>query len=300
MFAVLGDIPFDLVGYFDGFDATFGADYAEHALIDGKPRLQRIADRLDEIRIALSFHYRFCDPEAELAKLHTAQRAGRAMALVFGNGDYKGWFVLTEVQATHKQSDPSGSVLALDASITLKEYAGDKLTSPLPPAVQPKVPPAAAQAMSQTAADVKSAINTVRGAVRQVVSYASQARAALRIASDAVSVVREFRHDPIAALGRAPGVLLDIKRAAEPLEKLSPAVAAVTAHIPDAATILRASHDAAVAVQAAYQPLANATLDTIGDAVDTAARELSNAVDAIASAAPSVSKLAAAVATRRI
>lgn len=56
MFALLGEIQFDLITYFDGFDSQFDADYAEHALIEGKPRLQWIGDKLDEISIQLSFH----------------------------------------------------------------------------------------------------------------------------------------------------------------------------------------------------------------------------------------------------
>ncbi|BBU85100.1 hypothetical protein EIMP300_65000 [Escherichia coli] len=40
MFAVLGDIEFELITYWDGFEATFGVDYAEHARIGGKPGLQ--------------------------------------------------------------------------------------------------------------------------------------------------------------------------------------------------------------------------------------------------------------------
>ena len=56
MFAVLGDIEFELITYWDGFEATFGVDYAEHARIEGKPGLQFIGDRLDEIQISLVFH----------------------------------------------------------------------------------------------------------------------------------------------------------------------------------------------------------------------------------------------------
>lgn len=48
MFALLGDVQFDLITYFDGFESQFGADFAEHALIEGKPRLQFIGDKLDE------------------------------------------------------------------------------------------------------------------------------------------------------------------------------------------------------------------------------------------------------------
>ncbi len=53
MFAVLGDIEFELITYWDGFEATFGVDYAEHARIEGKPGLQFVGDKLDEIQISL-------------------------------------------------------------------------------------------------------------------------------------------------------------------------------------------------------------------------------------------------------
>lgn len=37
MYAVLGEIEFDVVAYWDGFDNTMGVDYASHARIEGKP-----------------------------------------------------------------------------------------------------------------------------------------------------------------------------------------------------------------------------------------------------------------------
>lgn len=37
MFAVLGDIEFELITYWDGFEATSGVDYAEHARIGVSP-----------------------------------------------------------------------------------------------------------------------------------------------------------------------------------------------------------------------------------------------------------------------
>lgn len=148
-----GDVQFDLITYFDGFDSQFSVDYAEHPLIEGKPRLQFVADKLDEIRIQLSFHFHYCDPEAELAKLKKALATHEAMAMVLGNGDYKGWFVLTDVQAISKQTDPGGTLIALEATITLREFVGDKKNPTKPPAVQPKQPPADTKSLpaSQTA-----------------------------------------------------------------------------------------------------------------------------------------------------
>lgn len=135
MFAVLGDIEFELLVYWDGFDATFGMDYAEHARIEGKPGLQFIGEKLDEVSISLVFHDHYCQPDVELARLRDAMVAHQALALVFGNGDYRGWFVITDIRATSQQTDGYGNVQALSAELSLREYIGDPKNPLTPPAV---------------------------------------------------------------------------------------------------------------------------------------------------------------------
>jgi phage protein U len=304
MFALLGDVQFDLITYFDGFESQFGADYAEHALIEGKPRLQFIGDKLDEIRIQLAFHLHYCDPEAELAKLKDALAAHQAMALVLGNGDYKGWFVLTDVQATSKHTDKAGTLIALDASITLREFVGDKKNPLQPPAVQPKLPPAAAKALpvSQTAgiATLASGAAAVRNNIRQAVTYANQAQSALRVAVDAARVAQKLRDNPLAALGRVPSLLTGMKQVAGPLENLSPTLASLSSQLPEASSILRASDNALGAVRNAQGSLSAVNAGTVTGRIDYVAGQLSAATGALESAAPSISKLAGKVVTRTI
>ncbi len=294
MFALLGDVQFDLITYFDGFESQFGADYAEHPLIEGKPRLQFVGDKLDEIRIQLAFHLHYCDPEAELAKLKKALAAHDAMALVLGNGDYKGWFVLTDVQATSKHTDKAGTLIALEASITLREFVGDKKNPLQPPAVQPKLPPAAAKALpaSQTAG--------VRDNIRQAVTYANQAQSALRVAVDAARVAQKLRDNPLAALGRVPSLLTGMQQVAGPLENLSPTLASLTSQLPEASSILRASDNALGAVRNAQGALSAVNAGTVTGRIDYLAGQLSTATGALESAAPSISKLAGKVVTRTI
>lgn len=126
MYAVLGDVQFELITYFDGMEAQFGVDYAEHALIGGKPRLQWVGDMLDEFNLDLTFHISFCDPEAELVKLRDAMLSRKARQFVLGSGAYKGWFVITSVKATSRQTDKAGGLIALDATVTLREYVEPK------------------------------------------------------------------------------------------------------------------------------------------------------------------------------
>lgn len=304
MFALLGDIQFDLITYFDGFESQFGVDYAEHALIDGKPRLQRVGDKLDEIRIQLSFHLQFCDPEQELLKLRTALSAHQAMALVLGNGDYKGWFVLTDVQATSKQTDKAGALIALDASITLREFVGDKKNPLQPPAVQPKLPPVAATSLpvgQLSQAAIPSAGAALRDSIRQVVSCANQARAGLRTAMDAVAVAQQLRDNPLAAMNQVPGVVRNIERASLPLASMAPALSAVTGVMPAAATALQASSTALTAVQDAQSLLASGvTTANVASRLDSVAGKCLSATTALQSASPSISGLASKAVTRMV
>ena len=125
MFAILGEVEFDLITYFDGLETRFGAEYAEHALITRKPRLQFVGDKLDEVKIDLVFHASYCDPEAELVRLRNALASHEALSLVLGNGDYKGRFVITDLTATGRHTDTAGTLLAVEASVDLREFTGD-------------------------------------------------------------------------------------------------------------------------------------------------------------------------------
>lgn len=120
--ALLGTIAFSLVTYFEGMEAKFAADYAEHALIEGKPLLQWTGDKLDEISWDIVFHAGYCDPETEMLKLRQAVRDHKALPLVFANGDYLGYFVPTEASVTSRMLTAGGTALWIESKITLREF----------------------------------------------------------------------------------------------------------------------------------------------------------------------------------
>lgn len=140
MYAVLGEIEFEVVAYWDAFETTLGVDYASHARIEGKPGVQFIGDKLEKITLQFNFHSQFCQPSTEFNRLRTAMTAHQAMALVFGNGDYRGWFVITDLSASHQHTDPCGNVIAQSGSLTLQEYTGDPKDPLLPPAITTQEP----------------------------------------------------------------------------------------------------------------------------------------------------------------
>ncbi|NLR73587.1 phage tail protein [Leeia aquatica] len=302
MFALLGDVQFDLITYFDSFESQYSVDYAEHALIEGKPRLQRIADQLDEIRIQLSFHIHFCDPEQELTKLRRALSAHQAMALVLGNGDYKGWFVLTELTATSKQTDQSGTLLALEANLTLREYVGDKKNPLPPPAVQPRQPPTVATSrpvnLAAPGIAIGNAVGQVRTVVRQVVSLARQAQSTIRVLSDAADLVRQLKTNPAAAIKRLPRLLDLSKQAVATLEKLAPAVTSLSLHMPESTPVLQAIQGAIHALRNTQAALASSSISNLAVQIDYISGQARAAGRELAAAGSTIDRLAGNIITR--
>lgn len=292
MFAVLGDIEFELITYWDGFEATFGVDYAEHARIGGKPGLQFVGDRLDEIQITLVFHQHYCVPDVELARLRTAMKAHQALALVFGNGDYRGWFVITDVTATSEQTDSTGNVLAVSATVSLREYTGDPKNPLQPPAIRTKLPGVGA---------VSGAIPSPSGVaqfIRNGVNYAKQAQSVLQTTISAVRVTQKMKDNPVVALTRVPGLMSGLGNISGALGKSVPAFNALSESMPDAISLARTASEAATYVQQAQSALSGVDKRNIAGALDTVSGQLNAAGTAFNRMSPELSAMAARILTR--
>ncbi|MDD2870131.1 phage tail protein [Neomegalonema sp.] len=124
MFAMLGPISFRLPAYFEGLSTQRSWNYAQHDVIEGKPKLQYVGEELGEISIDLALHAAYCDPEAEMAKLRVAASMRQAMPLVYGSGHYAGLFVIRRIQSTARHMDGSGVLVALTARLALMEHDG--------------------------------------------------------------------------------------------------------------------------------------------------------------------------------
>lgn len=211
MYAVLGDIEFDLISYFDGLEQRAGSDYAEHGRIGGKPVLQFVGDRLDEIRIDLVLHAAYCLPDAELQRLHAARQQHQALALVLGNGDHKGLFVITDLSSSGRQSDSQGNLLAVEAQLSLREFGGQLAPAPRP-GLLGTVSGLPQAKLSQTLASAgfKPNLQGLAQAVSQVKTVVGQVRT---VVNDVRELKDLARRDPLSALGRVPDVLSDVQTA---------------------------------------------------------------------------------------
>ncbi|WP_054181143.1 MULTISPECIES: phage tail protein [Enterobacteriaceae] len=294
MFAVLGDIEFELITYWDGFEATFGVDYAEHARIEGKPGLQFIGDKLDEIQISLVFHQHYCVPDVELARLRTAMKAHQALALVFGNGDYRGWFVITDVTATSEQTDSTGNVLAVNATASLREYIGDPKNPLKPPAIRAQVPGTGA---------ISSAVPSPSGVaqyVRDGVNYAKQAQSVLQTTMSAVRIAQKMKDNPTVALTRLPGLMSGLGNISGSLGSSIPAFNALAESMPEAVSLARATGEAASYVQQAQSALNGVDGSNIAAALDAVSGQLNSASTTFTRMSPGLSTMAARILARSV
>ena len=117
----LGTITFEGLKGFYSFDSTIEANYVEHALIENKPRLQRVGTGLETINATILLHSRFCSPEAELGKLYTMLESSEVQALTNKAGDFLGKFVLKSVQRTVTKTNGKGQLIECEVAIVLLE-----------------------------------------------------------------------------------------------------------------------------------------------------------------------------------
>ncbi len=123
MFATLGEIPFEVVGSPEGFESSRAYDFAEHRVVESKPRLQWVGNDLEHLKFELRLHSSFTDPAAKLALLRSTAAAHLALPLVFGNGGFRGFFVIESIAMRSQQLSAHGAPIAISAALALKEWA---------------------------------------------------------------------------------------------------------------------------------------------------------------------------------
>jgi hypothetical protein len=92
--------------------------------------LQWISEELETISLDLRFHASFTDPAAQLDTLLVAARAHSAQALVLGNGQHQGYFVITTLRVASTVTTASGDIISMTVHMELKEWAFDSELDP--------------------------------------------------------------------------------------------------------------------------------------------------------------------------
>jgi len=127
MYAQLGNIIFTPVKGFTEVSFTSETNLVEHALIDGKPKLQRVGENLETLDISILFDIAFCNPQSEIDALKSSRQAGEVMPLIMGNGRFVGNYVIRTIDQTNANEAPDGTLLQAEVSLALSEYANEEL-----------------------------------------------------------------------------------------------------------------------------------------------------------------------------
>jgi phage protein U len=167
MFAVLGSIPFRVVGSPQGLSDSRSYDYAEHRVVQARPQLQWLADDLLRIQLEMLLHRSFTDPALSLLALTQAASTHLALPLVFGNGDFRGYFVIAEINTLSHLLSGFGDILAITVRLSLREAPVDfdHTAPPIPSFLPLGIAGIAASSSSSSVASASNGVSALAALV---------------------------------------------------------------------------------------------------------------------------------------
>ncbi|MFZ0676619.1 phage tail protein [Candidatus Binatus sp.] len=127
MFAALGEIQFEVVGSPEAYESARAYDFAEQKVIESKPQLQWVGDDLERLKFELIWHASFTNPAAQLALLRATAAQHLAQPLVFGDGGFRGFFVIESINVKSQQLSAGGAPISIRVALALKEWDADSI-----------------------------------------------------------------------------------------------------------------------------------------------------------------------------
>ena len=202
MYFMLGNIAFEPVNLTD-FNETHSADFAEHAVLKGKPKLQAMGEKLTDLSFAIRLHHKIGGVESRYQSLLSAKAKQDALALMWGS-KYKGNFVITDISSTTLFTDGKGNALAREMNISLREFVGNGQNSLLGAALN-----VGGKSLlgSILPASVIQGLSKIKETVQKGITMYNNAMNVVNEVRNTVAVVRQLASDPLGALSALPGAI---------------------------------------------------------------------------------------------
>ncbi|OOF53990.1 hypothetical protein BKK56_10485 [Rodentibacter genomosp. 2] len=209
MYFMLGNIAFEPVNLTD-FSESHSAEFAEHSVLKGKPRLQAMGEKLTELSFAIRLHHKMGGVESRYQALLSAKAKQEALALIWGAGKYKGNYVITDISSTTLFTDAKGNALAREMNIRLLEFVGNGQNSLLGAALNIGGKSLLGSMLPQ---GLSSTLSTVKSVVSRGVEIYHQGKRAIDEVRNTVAVVRQLANTPASALVYLPSTLANLENA---------------------------------------------------------------------------------------
>ena len=118
---LLGNIQFELSEAPLKLEVAEKTTYQRIPRIEQKPALQWTGDELRTIRLEFTFNAGWCNPSEQLRRLQDARVAREPMDLIVGGGEFRGYYLIEQIQSQVQQTDAAGSLLWLTVPVSLTE-----------------------------------------------------------------------------------------------------------------------------------------------------------------------------------
>ena len=217
MYFMLGSVMFEPVDLTD-FNEIHSADFAEHAVIKGKPKLQAMSEKLTELSFSIRLHHKIGGVESRYQTLLDAKANQQALMLILGAGKNQGNFVITDISSNTLFTDAFGNVLCREMSISLREFVGNPQQSLLGAALN-----LTGQSLigSMLPSNLATAVTGAKAAVSQGLNIYNQSKRLIDEVVNTVSIVRNLSRDPMSALGYLPSILSGVEGALDGFGQLT-------------------------------------------------------------------------------
>lgn len=216
-YALLGHIAFDLLNAPTALDEKHSATYAQHDVLSGRPRLQAIGNELTELTLNLNLHYMLGSVDGRYQELILAKENQQALALVIGFNQFKGYFVIVDIQSQALYSDALGNTLAREVSVTLREFVGEQGQDILGLALQFG---ANSPIGALLPAGAVKLINQTKTLVTKGVQLYQQTKRVINDVRNATTLIKTLAADPASALAQLPAVIERVGGALTPLGEM--------------------------------------------------------------------------------
>lgn len=123
MYIQLGSFIFDKSYSPESLSHSDESGYAEHALINLKPRMQPTGNNLETIDFSIKLRAEFVNVTQTLLALKTSKDTAEILPFLYGFGRYMGDYVIMKIDDTIVYTLDDGTPVEVNVTVSLKEFS---------------------------------------------------------------------------------------------------------------------------------------------------------------------------------